>query len=113
MKAKIIYSQKILTIFKIISIFAIIILLEANISVLYYTGWNNIVDELGKIFTLLINIISIILFSIIIIHPEKIGITSLICFLYSSYILFKEPENNIGILFYFLTFFSSQARGFL
>ena len=112
MKAKIIYSQKILTIFKIISIFAIIILLAADISILYYTDLNTISKTPTKIFTLIINTTSIILFTVIIFHPEKIGITSIICFLYSSYILFKEPENNIGLLFYFLTFFSSQTRGF-
>lgn len=26
--------------------------------------------------------------------------------------LFKEPENNIGLLFFFLAFFSCQSRGF-
>ena len=27
--------------------------------------------------------------------------------------LFKEPENNIGLLFFFLAFFSCQSRGFI
>ena len=73
---------------------------------------QNLLTEKFEFFTFVINSISIILFLIVILFPAKMGLFSILSFIYGTIILVFEPENNLGILMFWLSIVTLHARGF-
>lgn len=111
MKQKPLYSTKIKNIIKIISLFASFILIISNTTKLIQFGFSGLLKNIYEIISFIENIIIIVLFVLVIFHPEKIAIFSLISFYYGVSILIYEPKNNISILMYCLSILSLYARG--
>lgn len=106
------YSQKTLKTFRLFSLIAIIILCISNTKYITLNGFQNLLRNHYELFSVIMNTICIILFSIVVLFPAKIGICCAIAFIDSAIIFIFEPENNLGIILYFLTIASLYARGF-
>lgn len=111
MKKNFLYSQSTQIIIRIISLVAIAILVSSNTSRIGRYGIEHLNSNKYELFSFLFNCITIILFSILVIYPTKIGLLSIIALLYGILILIFEPKNNIGILMFGLSFISLCARG--
>lgn len=111
MKKNLLYLQATQLIIKIISLLAIAILIISNTSRIGQYGIEQLITIKYELFSFIFNCITIILFSILIIFPTKIGLLSIISFLYGSFILIFEPKNNMGILMFVLSIITLYARG--
>lgn len=111
MKRTNIYSNTIQIFIRIISLVAIIILVISNTNRIETYGIKQLITMNYEFFSLIINSLSIILFFMIIIFPTKLGLLSIISFLYGVFILIFEPRNNMGILMYGLSIITLYTRG--
>lgn len=107
-KKKPFYSKLHLKIFRLLALVAIVILIICFIK-------NIILDDFSSsimnfIFDIT-NLLSIFLLSIVFISPQKIGICSLISFIYSLEIILFEPNNTMGLFMYILGVVMLYARG--
>lgn len=116
MKRKLFYTKYAITSFRIIAYICILLLVTVEIANTF-SGQSilNIVKKKPIDFYTLcfrvFNIISIILFIIISIFPQKICIFSFITFFYAFSIVPFEPENYMGLLMYVLGTSALLARG--
>lgn len=109
-----IYVSKISIFVRIISIVASLFLLITNILILisgktHYFYYNK---DLWKYFTVLLNFLVILLLIIVSVFPTKIGILSIVCFIYAVIIIVFEPENQIGGLLFLSGVELLHLRGF-
>lgn len=100
MKKANLYSNKTQILIRIISLLATIILVMSNTQRFLNFELQNLLTEKFDFFTFVINSISIILFLIVILFPAKMGLFSILSFIYGTIILVFEPENNLGILMF-------------
>lgn len=107
-----VYSKKVKTIFRIISSIAILILIISNTNKILFFGLKDLINQRIEFYTLVLNCLAIVLFSLFIIFPSKLGICSGISLLYGSLILVFEPYNNLGILLFFLAVLILDIRGY-
>lgn len=107
-----VYSHTIQTGIRIISLVAIIILVISNTLRIETYDIKQLISMHYEFFSFIINCITTILFFIIIMYPTKLGLLSIIPFLYGSLILIFEPQNNMGILMFGLSIITLYARGF-
>ena len=107
------YKSNIQVIIRIISLIAIIILVISNTNRVINNDLNQLIEMKYEFVTFLLNCNSITLFFFLIIYPTKLGIISLLAFLYGSQILISEPDNNMGILMFGLSVITLYARGIL
>lgn len=107
-----VYSHTIQTVIRIISLVAIIILVISNTLRIETYDIKQLISMHYEFFSFIINCITIILFFIVIMYPTKLGLVSIIPFLYGSLILIFEPQNNMGILMFGLSIITLYARGF-
>lgn len=113
MKKANVYSHTVQAFIRIISIVAIIILVISNTRRIEFYEIKQLITMYYEFFSFIINCITIILFIIIIIiYPTKLGLLSIIPFLYGSLILIFEPRNNMGIFMFGLSIITLYARGF-
>lgn len=112
MKKANLYSNKTQILIRIISLLATIILVMSNTQRFLNFELQNLLTEKIEFFTFVINSISIILFLIVILFPAKMGLFSILSFIYGTIILVFEPENNLGILMFWLSIVTLHARGF-
>ena len=105
------YSNRIQLSIRIISLLAIIILVISNTRKIEICGFRTLINSKLDFFAFVINCISLVLFFILILFPTKIGILSLVSFLYGATIIIFDPQNNIGILMYGLSIILLHARG--
>ena len=112
MKKANLYSNKTQILIRIISLLATIILVMSNTQRFLNFELQNLLTEKFEFFTFVINSISIILFLIVILFPAKMGLFSILSFIYGTIILVFEPENNLGILMFWLSIVTLHARGF-
>lgn len=112
MKTANVYSHTVQTFIRIISLVAIIILVISNTNRIETYGVKQLLTMYYEFSSFIINCITIILFIMIMIFPTKLGLLSLIPFLYGVFILIFEPLNNIGILMFCLSIITLYARGF-
>ena len=110
-KRKPFYTKKTLLLFRLFSVISGVILLVSFIRDFYIGTLFFSTENLLIIFTFL-KLATIILLSIVAIYPYKIGICSIITFLYAVLILFFEPNNTMGLFMYILTVAMLYARGF-
>lgn len=110
MKKRPFYSQQTLLVFRLFAIIAIIISFSSNLIRLNTIDFNSLLKNQYELFTFIINIIAIFLFLIVAIFPTKIGICSIIAFLYSIIIFLFEPHSNMSIVMYFIAAASFCAR---
>ena len=95
-KRKPFYTKKTLLLFRLFSVISGVILLISFIRDFYIGTLFFSTENLLIIFTFL-KLATIILLSIVAIYPYKIGICSIITFLYAVLILFFEPNNTMGL----------------
>ncbi len=107
-----VYSKKVKIIFRIISSIAILILIISNVNKILSFGPKDLINQKIEFFTAILNCVAIVLFSLFIIFPSKLGICSGISLLYGSLILVFEPYNNLGILLFFLAVLILDIRGY-
>ncbi|MCQ2583583.1 MAG: hypothetical protein MJ160_06725 [Treponema sp.] len=107
-----VYSPTIQTLIRLISLLAIIILVVSNTVRIETYGIKRLFTVHHEYFTFILNCLTIFLFIGVIIFPTKLGLLSLIPFLYGSLILIFEPRNNMGILMFGLSMLTLYARGF-
>lgn len=88
MKKANVYSHTVQAFIRIISIVAIIILVISNTRRIEFYEIKQLITMYYEFFSFIINCITIILFIIIIIYPTKLGLLSIIPFLYGSYSFF-------------------------
>ena len=112
MKKANLYSNKTQILIRIISLLATIILVMSNTQRFLNFELQNLLTEKIEFFTFVINSISIILFLIVILFPAKMGLFSILSFIYGTIMLVFEPENNLGILMFWLSIVTLHARGF-
>jgi len=108
------YTKRNLTIIRLISFLTIIILTISIFKIIIKGEAFNTPKEIFTTTygTLFINIFCIICAGILIFHPEKIIIISIVSFLYSITIFIDEPQNNMGILMCILCYCTLQIRNF-
>lgn len=110
-KKKPFYSKKALLLFRIFSLIAIIILSVSLFINCFLKNSFSHPTVLESIYNF-DAILGIILLSIVVISPQKIGICSLISFYYATFIIFFEPNNTMGLFMYILGIAMLYARGF-
>ena len=110
-KKKPFYSKKTLLLFRIFSLIAIIILSVSFFINCFLKNSFSHPTVLESIYNF-DAILGIILLSIVVISPQKIGICSLISFYYATFIIFFEPNNTMGLFMYILGIAMLYARGF-
>lgn len=110
-KKKPFYSKKTLLLFRLFSVMGVVILLISFIRDFFLGTLFSTTEHFLIAFTFL-KLATIILLSIVAIYPYKIGICSIITFLYAVLILFFEPNNTMGLFMYILTVAMLYARGF-
>ncbi len=106
------YSHNIQEIIRIISLISIIILVISNSSRIKTYSINQLITMPYEFFSFIINCITIVLFFLLILFPTKLGLLSLIPFLYGSIILLFEPANTMGVFMFGLSIITLYARGF-
>ncbi len=106
------YSNNLQMFIRFISILATIILIISNTRKIEIYGLRTLINSKLEFFAFVINCISIVLFFLIIIFPTKLGLMSLIPFLYGCIILLFEPANNMGVFIFGLSIITLYARGF-
>ncbi len=112
MKKANLYSKRMQIFIRLISLLATIIIVISNTQRFLNFGLQNLLTEKFEFFTFIINSISIILFLIVILFPAKMGLFPILSFIYGTIILVFEPENNMGILLFWLSSVTLHARGF-
>lgn len=110
-KKKPFYSKNTLLLFRLFSVMGVVILLISFIRDFFLGTLFSTTEHFLIAFTFL-KLATIILLSIVAIYPYKIGICSIITFLYAVLILFFEPNNTMGLFMYILTVAMLYARGF-
>lgn len=110
-----VYPCKAKKAFRFISIICIIILITSNCIKLLS---RNFLSSDGKLipqefFVFIQNWIFCLFFIIIAVHPEKIGFIAIMAFLYTAYITFFEPDNQMGLLMLFLGTSTLFMRGLM
>ena len=112
MKKTNLYSKKLQTIIRLISLLAMIILIISTTRRILLFGLEQLLKS-SILYSLIINCISIVLFFLVIIFPSKLSILSIVSFLYGAVILIFIPDNNLGVLMYGLSIMTLYARGIL
>lgn len=114
MNKQLLYSRRMQIIIKITAFIAMLILFFANLGIIIYNDFFSLklFQENFKLLSFYLNIISFILCLILFFKPVKIGIISIISFLYSYFILLFEQDNYMGILMYCLAISVLLLRGF-
>ena len=110
-KKKPVFSKLNLLCFRLFAIIAIsILIITTIINILYndFLSTSNFVLFCFDVF----NLLAIILLFVVVIFPHKIGICSVISFLYSITIIFTEPSNVMGLFMFILGVSSCYARGY-
>lgn len=113
-RIKSIYSKHALHSFRILSIFcAIVLIIRSFFRFFYeYPQMGNTIFVLEYL-TNIINFITIIMFILLAIFPQRFGFTSIIAFMYAILIILFDHKNLIGIIMYALGIASLAARGLL
>ena len=110
-KKKPVFSKLNLLCFRLFAIVAISILIITTICNILYNDFLS-----TSIFILfcfdVFSLLAIILLFVVVIFPHKIGICSVISFLYSITIIFTEPSNVMGLFMFILGVSSCYARGY-
>ena len=101
------YTKNCLILFRIIAIIAVLVL---AMSVIRYTFTYG--TKLFLQFEVILDIINIILLSVVIIKPYKLGLFAIVASFYSVSSLVMSPANHIGILMYFLVNVILCVRGY-
>ena len=104
-------EKKYLTNIRILSILAIVLLVLVELYNIYLSP-NRVTFSPRSTVSDCENILSIVLFTILIIYPQKIEFFSFISFYYSIDIIVSEKNNPMGIIMYFLGISVLYARGF-
>ena len=99
-------------IIRIISSLSIILLVLSSVFEVYKLLYLEEFSTFFSIFGLALNTAAIILCSILIIFPARIGILSILSFAYTIWIMYLEPTNIITIFLLYLTFIFLIVRGF-
>ena len=110
-KKKPFYSKKTLLLFRLFSVMGVVILLISFIRDFFLGTLFSTTEHFLIAFTFL-KISTIILLSIVAFYPYKIGICSIVVFIYAVLILVFEPNNTMGLFMYILTVAMLYARGF-
>lgn len=112
MKGRVLYNPKVLLLFRLFSIAAVVILSISSLHRMSIYGINFLFDTAVEAVGFTLNVVSTILFLYIAIFPYKFAITSIIAFLYSAYIILFEPDNIMGVFLYYYAVVSLYANGF-
>lgn len=110
-KKKPFYSKKTLLLFKLFSVMGVVILLISFIRDFFLGTLFSTTEHFLIAFTFL-KISTIILLSIVAFYPYKMGICSIVAFIYAVLILVFEPTNTMGFFMYALGITSLYARGY-
>ena len=102
------YTKKGLILFRIIAITAVLVLAMSVIRYAITCGTKFFLQ-----FEVILDVINIILLSVVIIKPYKLGLFASVAVSYSVSSLVMSPENHIGILMYFLVNVILFIRGYL
>ena len=108
-------SKRFKKIYRIIGIFGIILLTVSTISKLIHFclyGFTETQTEIEFYASLLVNTISIILFILIVIKPERLEFCSIISFVYMIEILVLNCHNIMSVLMAILCIITLNIRGF-
>ena len=105
------YSNEIQLTIRIISLFAIIIVIISNTKKVESLGLEELLNSSLELFAFIVNCISTVLFFLLTLFPTKLEILSLVSFFYGASIILFEPKNNIGILMYCLSLTTLYSRG--
>lgn len=105
-----IYSKKLQICIRVLSLLTTIILIITEINLL--NNINSIFNYPIDIFLISLNAISIILFIFVFLFPAKIGLLSIITFLYGTLLLIYKPENDLGLLMFIFSLIILYSRGF-
>ena len=92
------YTKKGLILFRIIAITAVLVLAMSVIRYAITCGTKFFLQ-----FEVILDVINIILLSVVIIKPYKLGLFAIVAVSYSVSSLVMSPENHIGILMYFFS----------
>lgn len=110
-KKKPVFSKLNLLCFRLFAIIAISILIITTIKDILYNDLLSTSNFVNFFFNAQ-NLLAIILLFVVVIFPHKIGICSVISFLYSITIIFTEPSNVMGLFMFILGVSSCYARGY-
>ncbi len=105
------YSKKALTIVKVASFFALLLLLIANINILNSTNFFKRVKNNYYIFSFIENNCIIIITFFLLLKPQKFALIGIISLWYSIVIAFRSSDNMMCIPMFFLTFGTFLVRG--
>ena len=101
------YTKKGLILFRIIAITAVLVLAMSVIRYAITCGTKFFLQ-----FEVILDAINMILLSVVIIKPYKLGLFAIVAVSYSVSSLVMSPENPIGILMYFLVNLILCIRGY-
>jgi len=104
-------NQNLLKIIRIFSLLAIILLILTVIYNLFFSK-NRIDYSMKNFITDFENFLSIILFTLLFIYPQKIEFLSFMSFYYAIESLITNKNDPIGIMMYFLGIVVLNTRGF-
>lgn len=112
MKYPSIYSKQTLKLFKIFILSAISILIVSTTRTFLQIDFSRIASYYLEILSIIINTVSIALFSILVFFPHKFEFCAITAFIYSIFIFIYEPKNTMSVILFYLAVSFLYARSF-
>lgn len=114
MNKKCLYTGHALKYFRIIAVVCFVILLPVTIyRIFQLSPSHGNTADLAHQLNIIVNVVSLVSLSLIMISPRKFDFASILAFCYSVFLIVFKPANNTGIMMFFLGTAFLLARGII